>query len=1136
MTEGADLPHALTGISEVDSTGQTIRYARYGYDASGKATLTSHASGEIDRYTFDYTQPNAETIVTDPLGAPRKKTFVNMDGVVRMTSQSKPAGAGCEASTSSLDYDPNGNVTTRTQFDGTQTTYDYDLIRNLETTRIEAAGTPEARATATEWHPDWHLKTRVAEPKLITTWVYNGQQDPIHGGTAACAPADAEVIAGMPIAVVCSKTEQPTTDGTGTQGFSASVDGPARTWTYTYNRYGKVLTADGPRTDVADVWTYEYFPADALCPGEGEGIGMDKGCRGELMRATDPVGLVTEYLKYNAHGQILEMVAPNGVLTRYTYDLRQRMTSQQVGSLLTVFDYDPRGLLERVTLAEGSAIAYAYDDAHRLTGITQVATGERIEYTLDNAGNRTAETVFDAQGQVARQLAREFDALGRLWREIRSINGQSAATDYLHDAEDRLTHEINPLSETRQWQYNALGNLKAEIDALNATTQIVPDANGQAEAVIAANGAKTSFQVNGLGQVLFEGSPDRGNITYNYDDAGNLVSRTFASGITEVRTYDAASRPESIRYVKGATTYWRQFDYQWNPRGQLEWLNAAGGNMKYEYDALGRVTRNLFNVMGPGMDVRYAYDNAGRVSRITYPSGRQLDIGYDTAGRIDNLAMAPYQLVSGVIYHPFGPVRQMTLLNGLVHTRELDANGLPSRITLGGVATDYGYDLAGRITTLDDTSGSPYDQSFGYDAAGRITGYNGHPGPRGYTYDANGNRTSDTIAGMVTSIVMRNNSNRIYTIGGKSVTYAADGAVRKYDGLDLYYNVEVKLQNVVRSDGRVNYVYDGLGRRVGKVNYGTSALPYNIKYAYDLDNHLIGEYQQDGTPIREYVWLGDLIVAVIDTNPDGSTTAYAVETDHLGTPRLLTDATQQARWRWTSPPFGDLAPAEDPSGLGKVTFNLRFPGQYYDRESGLFYNWNRFYHAGTGRYLQSDPIGLDGGWNTYGYVGGDPLGYADPRGLAVWGVNVGIGGTALGKGSYSYQLVFDSEGNFGIQKTWEIGYGVGVGAGAFATLFGGSADNMFLLAGPGISNSGSVSVVAGALNFPIGYEEGDLCERSGVTRLSSPGVVGEIGIALPLLPGAEIGQTYTNTSTVWSTPFLGNIGRGISRGLFYLLN
>jgi len=120
---------------------------------------------------------------------------------------------------------------------------------------------------------------------------------------------------------------------------------------------------------------------------------------------------------------------------------------------------------------------------------------------------------------------------------------------------------------------------------------------------------------------------------------------------------------------------------------------------------------------------------------------------------------------------------------------------------------------------------------------------------------------------------------------------------------------------------------------------------------------------------------------VIDTNTDGTTTAYAIETDHLGTPRLLTDATQQPRWRWTSPPFGDVPPDDDPAGLAPVSFNLRFPGQYYDRESGLSYNWHRYYDAETGRYVQSDPIGLAGGINTYAYVGGNPVSYTDPAGL-----------------------------------------------------------------------------------------------------------------------------------------------------------
>jgi len=794
----------------------------------------------------------------------------------------------------------------------------------------------------------------------------------------------------MPIAVVCLKIEQPTTDLNGAQGFSATVDGDARVWTYTYNRYGKVLTADGPRSDVNDLWSYAYYAADATCPGYDEGTGMDKGCRGELMRATDPVGLVSEYLKYNAHGQVLEALAPNGVTTTYTYDLRQRLTSQTVGGLTTSFEYDPRGLLVRVTPPDGSAIDYTYDDAHRLTDITQAATGERIHYTLDNAGNHTAETVYDAQGAVARNLSRQFDALGRLWKEVRSINGQSAETVFLHDAEDRLTHATDPLTHTDQWQYNHLGQLKAQINALNETTALTPDANGTPTQVQAANGATTQYTVDGFGQITQEVSPDRGTTTYAYDPAGNLVSRINARGIEELRSYDAASRLLSVRYLDNGTTAWRQLDYQWNNLGQLARLAASGADMDFSYDALGRISATTTEVIGPTTSVGYTYNSTGQLASIQYPSGRSLSIGYDSAGHIASLAMVPYQIVSNVRYHPFGPVKSIELLNGIVHSRELDANGLPSRVTLGGIATDYGYDLAGRITSLDVDGGTAYDQSFGYDAADRITSYTGHPGTRGFTYDANGNRSSQTIAGMVTSIVMQSGSNRVQTVGNTTYGYLASGEITQFGSPTLEYNVEGRLINVITANGTVNYRYDGFGRRAGKFG-PTTVLANNIKYAYDTADHLIGEYKQDGTPIREYIWLGELPVAVIDSNTDGTTTAYAIETDHLGTPRLLTDATQQARWRWTSPPFGDVPPDEDPTGLAPVSFNLRFPGQYYDKESGLSYNWHRVYDAETGRYIQSDPIGLNGGWNTYGYVGGNPLRYTDPTGEVA--VPVVIGGT-----------------------------------------------------------------------------------------------------------------------------------------------
>jgi YD repeat-containing protein len=177
---------------------------------------------------------------------------------------------------------------------------------------------------------------------------------------------------------------------------------PNRVWTYTYNQYGQVLTAKGPRTDVNDTTTYAYY-ADTITDHT----------IGDLQTVTNAVGKVTTYTKYNKHGQVLEMTDPNGVLTVNTYDLRQRLLSTSVGGQTTSYTYDPVGQLTRVTQPDASYIGYAYDDAHRLVAVFD-NKNNRIDYTLDNAGNRIAETVKDPANVLSRQLVRVMDALNRV--------------------------------------------------------------------------------------------------------------------------------------------------------------------------------------------------------------------------------------------------------------------------------------------------------------------------------------------------------------------------------------------------------------------------------------------------------------------------------------------------------------------------------------------------------------------------------------------------------------------------------------------------------------------------------------------------------------------------------------------------
>jgi RHS repeat-associated protein len=124
-------------------------------------------------------------------------------------------------------------------------------------------------------------------------------------------------------------------------------------------------------------------------------------------------------------------------------------------------------------------------------------------------------------------------------------------------------------------------------------------------------------------------------------------------------------------------------------------------------------------------------------------------------------------------------------------------------------------------------------------------------------------------------------------------------------------------------------------------------------------------------------------------NPNNPPLVYYIHADHLNAPRIVVDRNGARRWRWLAEPFGTTAPETNPDGLGVFTQNLRFPGQYTDAESGLWYNYFRSYDSSRGGYPQSDPIGLAGGVNTYAYVGGNPLSFTDPAGLFCQNANDG---------------------------------------------------------------------------------------------------------------------------------------------------
>jgi RHS repeat-associated protein len=251
-----------------------------------------------------------------------------------------------------------------------------------------------------------------------------------------------------------------------------------------------------------------------------------------------------------------------------------------------------------------------------------------------------------------------------------------------------------------------------------------------------------------------------------------------------------------------------------------------------------------------------------------------------------------------------------------------------------------------------------------------------------YAYDLSGNRTekiNDNIT--LHSYSTDPNSNHLLSQGGaQTVNYSYDAAGNlTHDGTYSHsYNAAGRrIASTSTATGQATrYGYDALGQRITKTLNGNT-----VQYFYDEQGHLTGEYDGTGQLIQEIVWLGDLPIAVL--KPSTATTeVYYIHADHLGTPRKITrPVDNKAVWSWEPEAFGNSLPDQNPSGLGNFVFSLRFPGQYYDKENGLFYNYFRDYDPKTGRYIESDPIGLNGGINTYGYVSGNPVNWIDPTGL-----------------------------------------------------------------------------------------------------------------------------------------------------------
>jgi len=368
----------------------------------------------------------------------------------------------------------------------------------------------------------------------------------------------------------------------------------------------------------------------------------------------------------------------------------------------------------------------------------------------------------------------------------------------------------------------------------------------------------------------------------------------------------------------------------------------------------------------------FSRDNDGKLDQITYPSGTVVDYAYDAAGRLSSIDVTKgttTTVVNNITYEPFGPAISWDYGNGLTADLPVDSDYRIESVTHGTMMdVGYLYDDADNILDFDDLL-SPYDESFVYDDLSRLTDADGDYGIWTFQYDATGNRTYATQGLLSDTYSYVPGSNRLSTIVGDhpaSYTYDANGNVIHDGTYDYFYGDDNRLYRIDDVGGTIaTYTHNAHGERVKK---DTGTVTY---YHYDMSGRLLAELDGSGNTVREYVYLEDRPVAFLD-----GSTIYYIHGDHLGTPHVVTNGAQTVVWQARYKPFGEANVV-----VNTVDFNLRYPGQYFDAEIGLHYNYFRDYDPAIGRYLQSDPIGLAGGINTYAYANNNPLRFTDPDGL-----------------------------------------------------------------------------------------------------------------------------------------------------------
>ncbi len=572
---------------------------------------------------------------------------------------------------------------------------------------------------------------------------------------------------------------------------------------------------------------------------------------GRMSRETNAFYQVSRQI--NASGTIRSETNGRNNTTSYTYDNNLRLTriTPPIGNPTTL-SY-PADSSSRTETRGGYSIVHSFDGFGRPTGShDSKGISTSIAYTAYGTKDSTDSSIGDRTS---------FDYFGRP-RQVTHKDGETITYSY-SGSTVTVTDEDQG---TTVLTYRAFGNpderyLMGVTDQASKTASYSRNVLGLLTS-IAQEGANRTYGYSSKYFLSSESNPETGTITYGRDNVGNLTSKADSAG-TKTYAYDSIDRLTSV--ASGGTSLSYGYD---NADNRISMLSPSA-TISYVYDAANRLTTKNETMAGRTYATTYGYDGNDNITTMTYPSGRVVTVGYNGNNQVTSIP----GFVTGVSYSTSGTTAGLptsfSSANGITTSMSYNSRQAVTAISAGSaLSLGYGYDSRGNTTSMANHLDSSKSQSYSYDSLSRLTGFNGAWGSGSFRYDAIGNRTSKTVAGVATTYGYAGNR-LVSTSGGELATYSYNGngalasgtwggashslAYDRFDNLSSFSSGATVL---------ASFGYDGDGMRVVKISSGKEYV-----YHHDQGGMVISEDDGRGNLLADYVYLNGKLVARV--SPEG---------------------------------------------------------------------------------------------------------------------------------------------------------------------------------------------------------------------------------------------------------------------------